>query len=80
MAEILRIKTEKKYCETVAQHIDIIEIYKDIMDGESLITSFLTEVSCLRFQHCSHPKCALKSNFSSLKLHPVHSKKKPAGV
>jgi hypothetical protein len=63
MAEKLRIVTKKKTCEATGQQIEIIEIHKDITDGENLLTSSLTEVSCLNFRQCNHP-CSLFKNYN----------------
>lgn len=77
MAEKLRITTKKQICEFTCEHIDIIEIYKDMMDGDSLITSFLTEVSCLKFRHCNQNDCLLKRDRPAVKWVKPNPKQKP---
>lgn len=62
MAEKLWIITKKKMCEATDQLIEIIEIHKDITDGEKTLTTCLTEVSCLNFRQCKHP-CILSKNY-----------------
>jgi len=64
MGEKLRIVTKKRMCIAANHPVEIIEIYKDITDGENIITSCLTEVNCLNFRHCKHP-CSLSINYNS---------------
>lgn len=66
MAENFRIAIKKQLCEVTFEHIDLMEIYKDIMDGDSLITSFLIEVSCLKFRQCDR-NCLYKKDILTVK-------------
>lgn len=62
MAEKLWTITKKKKCEATNLLVEIIEIHKDITDGEKTLTSYLTEVACLNFRQCKHP-CILSKNY-----------------
>lgn len=76
MAEKLRINIKKILCEVTLEYIDMMEIYKDIMDGDILITSFLTEVGCLKFRQCDH-SCRLKEDIPKSNNSSTSSAQKP---
>gem|GEM_PF-3543938 len=68
VGEKLRIVTKKRMCKAANHPVEIIEIYKDIIDGENIITSCLTEVNCLNFRHCEHPcRLSIKCNNTQMK-------------
>lgn len=78
MAEKLSIKIKKKFCEQAMEYIEAMEIYKDIMYGDSLITSFLIEVGCLKFRRCNHNDCPFRKNIPTPRDLKQYSKPKPS--